>query len=156
MFQAWLVKMAKMAANSAPRTRPGASDMKNTTVIEMKPRIGTDWRMSRMGTSNLPARSLLAAQVAYVRVNTSDRNSPAIMRNVVRAAYSGKWLGLSESGTFSSAVSGANRPREVSPRNTMRPMTTMNAKMSQRVASPRRKTYGSKRFMRAFSQDRHS
>ncbi len=56
--------MAKMAANSAPRTRPGANDMKNTTVMEMNPRIGTDWRMSRMGTSSLPARSLFAAQVA--------------------------------------------------------------------------------------------
>ncbi len=64
MFQAWLVKMAKIAANSAPSTRPGASDMKNTTVMEMKPRIGTDCRMSRIGTSSLPARSLLAAQVA--------------------------------------------------------------------------------------------
>ena len=42
MFQAWLVKMAKTAANSAPRTRSGASDMKKTTVTEMKPRIGTD------------------------------------------------------------------------------------------------------------------
>ena len=51
MFQAWLVKMAKTAANSAPSTRPGASDMKNTTVTEMKPRIGTDCRMSSSGTS---------------------------------------------------------------------------------------------------------
>ncbi len=64
MFQAWLVNMAKMAANSAPSTRPGASDRKKTLVIEMKPRIGTDCRMSRMGTRSLPARSLLAAQVA--------------------------------------------------------------------------------------------
>ncbi len=64
--------------------------MKNTTVTEMKPRIGTDCKMSRMGTSSLPARSLLAAQVAYVRVNTSERARAASMRNVVRAAYSGK------------------------------------------------------------------
>ena len=64
MFQAWLVKIAKIAANSAPSTRPGASDMKNTTVIEMKPRIGTDCRMSRIGTSSFSARALLAAQVA--------------------------------------------------------------------------------------------
>jgi hypothetical protein len=35
MFQAWLVKMAKIAAASAPATRPGNSDMKNTTVKEM-------------------------------------------------------------------------------------------------------------------------
>ena len=64
MFQAWLVKIAKIAANSAPSTRPGASDMKNTTVTEMKPRIGTDCRMSRSGTSTSSARRLLAAQVA--------------------------------------------------------------------------------------------
>ena len=64
MFQAWLVKIAKIAANSAPSTRPGASDMKNTTVTEMKPRIGTDCRMSSSGTSRTSARRLLAANVA--------------------------------------------------------------------------------------------
>jgi hypothetical protein len=64
MFQAWLVKMAKTAASSAPRTRPGASDMKKTTVTEMKPRIGTDWRMSSKGMSTSSARRLLAAQAA--------------------------------------------------------------------------------------------
>ena len=64
MFQAWLVKIAKIAANSAPSTRPGASAMKNTTVTEMKPRIGTDCRMSSSGTSMRSARRLLAASVA--------------------------------------------------------------------------------------------
>ena len=64
MFHAWLVKMANIEANSAPSTRPGASDMKNTTVTEMNPRIGTDCRMSRIGTSSFSARGLLAAQVA--------------------------------------------------------------------------------------------
>ena len=64
MFQAWLVKIAKMAANSAPSTRPGASAMKKTTVIEMKPRIGTDCRMSRSGTRSRSARRLRAANVA--------------------------------------------------------------------------------------------
>jgi hypothetical protein len=64
MFQAWLVKMAKTAAISAPSVRPGASDMKNTTVTEMKPRIGTDWRMSSSGISTCSARRLFAAQVA--------------------------------------------------------------------------------------------
>src|SRR6202040_2030222 len=108
MFQAWLVNMAKMAANSAPSTRPGAKDMKNTTVIEMNPRIGTDCRMSRIGTNSLPARSLLAAQVAYVRVNTRERASPANMRKVVRAAYSGKSLGSRDKGVNSSCDSGAN------------------------------------------------
>ena len=76
------------------------------------------------------------------------------MRKVVRAAYSGKWMGSSEIGVKLSCDSGANSPRDVSPRKAMRPMTTMNANTSQRVASSRRKTKGSKRFIRAFSQDR--
>jgi len=46
------------------RTQPGASDMKNTTVTEMKPRIGTDCRISSNGTSRILARRLLAANVA--------------------------------------------------------------------------------------------
>ena len=64
MFQAWLVKMAKIAASSAPSTWPGNRFMKNTTVNERKPMIGTDCRMSSTGTSSLAARRLLAAQVA--------------------------------------------------------------------------------------------
>src|SRR3954449_5180398 len=40
MFQAWLVKMAKIAANSSPSTRPGNRLMKNTTVTVRNPRIG--------------------------------------------------------------------------------------------------------------------
>ena len=32
MFQAWLVKMAKIEASSAPRTRWGNSSRKNVTV----------------------------------------------------------------------------------------------------------------------------
>ncbi len=64
MFQAWLVNTAKIAASSRPRTRPGNSDMKNTTVNERKPRIGTDCRMSSTGIRISPARRLFAAQVA--------------------------------------------------------------------------------------------
>ncbi len=64
MFHAWLVKMAKIAASSAPSTRPGNSDMKNTTVKLRNPRIGTDCRMSSTGTRISAARRLLAAQVA--------------------------------------------------------------------------------------------
>jgi hypothetical protein len=64
MFQAWLVKIANTAAHSAPSTRPGARDMKNTTVTERKPRMGTDCRMSRSGRSTVAARRLLAAHVA--------------------------------------------------------------------------------------------
>jgi hypothetical protein len=64
MFQAWLVKMAKMQASSAPKTRPGNRFRKKTTVNERKPRIGTDCRISRMGIRISPARRLFAAMVA--------------------------------------------------------------------------------------------
>ena len=64
MFQAWLVNIAKMAANSAPSTRPGASDMKKTMVTETKPRMGTDCRISNSGMRRSSARLLFAASVA--------------------------------------------------------------------------------------------
>ena len=64
MFQAWLVKIAKMAASSAPKVWPGNRLMKNTVVKVRKPRIGTDCRMSSSGISTRAARRLLAAQVA--------------------------------------------------------------------------------------------
>jgi hypothetical protein len=106
----------------------------------MKPKIGTDCRISRMGTSNRPARSLLAAQVAYVNVKTKEKNSAASMRKVVRAAYSGKFTGSKDRGETLSWVSGANKPRAVSPRKAIKPMTTMNANTSQRDANLRKKT----------------
>ena len=49
MFQAWAVKMAKIAAHSAPSWLPGNSPMKNTTVKVRKPSTGTDCRMSSAG-----------------------------------------------------------------------------------------------------------
>src|SRR3984885_8034388 len=45
MFHACEVKMAKIAAHSTPSSRPGNSAMKPVTVIDRKPRMGTDWRM---------------------------------------------------------------------------------------------------------------
>ena len=64
MFQAWLVKIAKMAASSAPIVLPGKRLRKKVTVNERKPRIGTDWRMSSTGIRIISARRLLAARVA--------------------------------------------------------------------------------------------
>src|ERR1700753_660009 len=64
MFQAWLVKIAKIAASSSPKTRPGNRLMKNTTVKVRKPRIGTDCRISRIGIRIRLARRLFAAAVA--------------------------------------------------------------------------------------------
>src|SRR6185437_7640299 len=64
MFQAWLVKIAKIEANSAPSTRPGNRLMKKMTVNERKPRIGTDCRMSSAGIRISAARRLFAAKGA--------------------------------------------------------------------------------------------
>ena len=64
MFQAWLVKMAKIAASSAPRVLPGKRPRKKVTVKDRKPRIGTDCRTSSTGISTISARRLLAASVA--------------------------------------------------------------------------------------------
>src|ERR1700733_2534646 len=80
MFHAWLVKIAKIAASSSPSTRPGNRFMKNTTVNDRNPRIGTDWRMSSIGIRISAARRLFAAAVAYVNVNSSDAASAANIR----------------------------------------------------------------------------
>ncbi len=63
MFHACDVKMAKIAAHSRPRIEPGNRATKKATVMVRKPRIGTDWRMSRNGTSTVRARVLRAAAV---------------------------------------------------------------------------------------------
>ena len=64
MFQAWLVKIAKMAASSAPMVLPGKRLRKKVTVKERNPRIGTDCRISSSGMRIISARRLLAASVA--------------------------------------------------------------------------------------------
>lgn len=63
MFRACEVKMAKMAAHSAENGARKQPE-KKVTVKERKPRIGTDWRTSRMGMRTSSARRLLAASVA--------------------------------------------------------------------------------------------
>src|SRR5207253_1308815 len=64
MFQAWLVKIAKIAAHSTPSSRPGKRAMNPVTVIDRKPRIGTDCRVSSTGIRIFSARRLLAASAA--------------------------------------------------------------------------------------------
>src|SRR5437899_4052003 len=64
MFQACDVKIAKSAAHSTPGTRPGNSAMKPVTVIDRKPRIGTDCRMSKTGIKIFSACRFFAAKVA--------------------------------------------------------------------------------------------
>ena len=64
MFHAWLVKMTKITASSAPSTRPGNRSRKNVTVKVRNEKIGKLCRMSRIGTSTMPARRLFAANVA--------------------------------------------------------------------------------------------
>jgi hypothetical protein len=86
MFQAWLVKMAKMAAHSAPNALPGKRPRKNATVKVRKPSTGTDCRMSSAGRMISAARRLLAASVATTKVNSSEATMAANMRKVVRSA----------------------------------------------------------------------
>ena len=107
MFQAWAVKIAKIAAHSAPSSLPGKSPRKNVTVKVRKPSTGTDWRMSRAGMMTSSAFRLLAAEVATTKVNSSDRRIAANMRSVVRSAYSGRLRGSSVIGATSSPLSDA-------------------------------------------------
>ena len=62
MFQAWLVKIAKIAAHSAPSVEPGNSAEEKSHREGQKPRIGTDCSTSSSGTRTRSARRLLAAQ----------------------------------------------------------------------------------------------
>ena len=93
MFQAWLVKMAKIAAHSAPNSLPGNRRRKNTTVKVRKPRTGTDCRMSSAGTITSSALRFLVASVATTNVNSNETTMAANMRKVVRNAYSGRLPG---------------------------------------------------------------
>ena len=64
MFHACDVKTAKMAAHSTPSRLPGKSAMKPVTVMDRKPRIGIDWRISRSGIITRPSGGTLAASGA--------------------------------------------------------------------------------------------
>ena len=107
MFQAWLVKMAKIAAHSAPNSLPGKRRRKNTTVKVRKPSTGTDCRMSSAGTITSSALRLLAASVATTKVNSSEMMMAANMRSVVRSAYSGRLAGSSVTGSLARRTAGA-------------------------------------------------
>ena len=61
MFQAWLVKMAKMEAASTPMMDPGKRTSQMEMVADRKPRTGTDCRMSSRGMSTAPRRRERAA-----------------------------------------------------------------------------------------------
>lgn len=85
MFQACEVKMAKMAAHSTPKRLPGNSAMNPVTVIDRKPRIGMDCRMSSSGTITRSAVRYLAASAAKMQANISEAPSAMNMRSVVRS-----------------------------------------------------------------------
>ncbi len=107
MFQAWLVKMAKIAAHSAPSSLPGNSRRKYATVKVRKPSTGTDCRMSSAGTITSSALRLLAASVATTKVKSSEARIAANMRKVVRNAYSGRLAGSSTTGLVTRRAAGA-------------------------------------------------
>ena len=85
MFQACDVKIAKMAAHSTPSRLPGNSAMKPVTVIDRKPRIGIDCRMSSIGTITRSAARYFAAMAAKTQAKTSDAPSAMNIRSVVRS-----------------------------------------------------------------------
>jgi hypothetical protein len=58
------VKIAKIDAHSKPSSEPGNSAMKPVTVIDRKPRIGTDCSTSSSGINTFSARRSRAAAVA--------------------------------------------------------------------------------------------
>ena len=91
------------------------------TVKVRKPRIGTDWRISRAGTIMSSAFRLFAASVPTTKVNSSDAKIAANMRKVVRNAYSGRFAGSSVTGATSSLVSGAPISRAPCANNTKMP-----------------------------------
>ena len=107
MFHAWAVKIAKMAAHSAPSSLRGNSPRKNATVKVRKPRTGTDCRMSSAGTMTSSALRLFAASVATTKVKSSDARMAANMRSVVRKAYSGRLAGSSTIGSRTNREVGA-------------------------------------------------
>ena len=86
MFHTCEVKIAKIAADSSPSVEPGKSAMNPVTVTDRKPRIGTDWRMSRAGRITFSARGSRAAAVATTKVKTRDAASAANMRSSDRSA----------------------------------------------------------------------
>ena len=106
MFQAWLVKIAKIAASSAPSSLPGNRFMKKITVKVRKPSTGTDCRISSAGMMARSAFLLLAASGATRNVNRSEKPSAANILSVVRSAYCGKFLGSSDTGWISRLASG--------------------------------------------------
>jgi hypothetical protein len=85
MFQACEVKIAKIAAHSTPSRLPGNSAMKPVTVIDRKPRMGIDWRMSSIGTSTFSAARTLAASTAKTALKSSASTIAASMRRLVRS-----------------------------------------------------------------------
>jgi len=85
MFQAWDVKIAKIAAHSTPNRLPGNSAMKPVTVIARKPRIGIDCRMSSSGTRIFSAAFQRDAAVANAKLNSNENASAISMRSVVRS-----------------------------------------------------------------------
>jgi len=142
------VKIAKNGREFGPEHAPRPSDMKNTRVTEMKPRIGNRLQDVEYGTSSFSARALLAAQVGVGESEYQRQASAVNMRSVVRAAYTGRCEGSSDSGRgrqsrdrreqaaagFGKESQDADQPPRL-------------AIASQRVASRLRKAMASERFM---------
>ena len=68
-----------------------------------------------------------------MKVKTSDKTSANSMRSVVRAAYSGRLAGSSDTGVIRNSDSGCSRWRLASAKKTSRPNVSSIASRSQRV-----------------------
>jgi len=64
IFQAWLVKIANIAAHSGPSVLPGNRAIQAVMVMVRKLRIGIDCNMSSTGISIFSAIRLFAAAAA--------------------------------------------------------------------------------------------
>ena len=87
MFQACEVNIAKIRCTLEARADPGNSAMKPVIVIDRKPRIGTDCRMSSSGIKTFSARpEPVRPRSRYTKLNTTDSANATNMRNNDRAA----------------------------------------------------------------------
>src|ERR1700690_32170 len=74
------VKIAKMGGHLTPNRLPGNRAMKPATVMDRKPRIGIDCRMSSKGTMTRSATRYLAATAAKAQAKTMEAAKARNMR----------------------------------------------------------------------------
>ena len=102
MFHACEVKIAKIAAHSNPSSEPGNSAMNAVTVIDKKPRMGTDCKMSsadhdRLRTSESRRRGSVHEREHHreeQRDEHSQQRSSRVVRQVCGIRAHRRWRRL--------------------------------------------------------------